>query len=94
MSDTPKTKKALIVSDFNDAGTGASYVAGNTHFIETGAHANYEAAGLVSAPPPEKTKSVARPKRPAKAKTAAKPSAKPVDDAKAPEPAAAAQPDA
>ena len=43
-------KRALILSDFTDAGTGESFTAGNTPMIESGAHANYKAAGLVGTP--------------------------------------------
>jgi hypothetical protein len=47
MTDTPKTQKAVIVSDFKDAGTGESFVEGDTHTFDAGAFTNYEHAGLV-----------------------------------------------
>lgn len=45
----PETKKAFIIRDFNDAGTGASFNAGEVRDIEQGAFDNYRAAGLVRA---------------------------------------------
>ena len=62
-------KRALILSDFTDAGTGESFTAGDTPLIKRGAHANYEAAGLVGTPaaahpaPRATTKPKARAKR-------------------------------
>jgi hypothetical protein len=50
MSDTPKTHKAVIVRDFNDATTGESFTADDTVTIEHGAFLNYEHAGLVRKP--------------------------------------------
>ena len=47
-------RKALIVASFRDAGTGESFTADDTPMIDAGAFANYEAAGLVRAPDPER----------------------------------------
>lgn len=46
----PQRKRALVLRSFNDAGTGESFEAEKTVMIDAGAFANYEAAGLVSAP--------------------------------------------
>ena len=62
-------KRALILSNFTDAGTGESFAADDTPLIERGAHANYEAAGLVGAPPAAAPRGAA--KRKAKRKPAA-----------------------
>jgi len=58
---------------FRDAGTGETFEGGKDHPFDAGAYANYEAAGLVSAPT---VKRAARPKaapRRASRATAAKP---------------------
>ena len=46
---TIKTKKAVVLSDFNDAGTGKNFTKGDQPELEEGVFANYEAAGLVEA---------------------------------------------
>lgn len=53
MSDTPK-KRAFIVRSFNVEGTGERFQKGSTPLIDAGAYGNYEAAGLVTAPPATK----------------------------------------
>lgn len=60
-------KRALIVSAFNDTGTGEQFTAGATAMIEAGAFSNYEAAGLVRAEPSKRAD-----KTPAKAKGSAR----------------------
>lgn len=50
MSDKQQTKAGVPTRDFNDAGTGESFVAGKSHEFEVGAHANYLAAGLIEEP--------------------------------------------
>lgn len=87
MTDTPK-KRAFIRRNFTDEGTGASFTKGDTPLIDAGAYGNYEAAGLVTAPPVSNAasapKPAATPKRAAKPKatrgpTGAKAPAQPVD---------------
>ncbi|HEY0130114.1 MAG TPA: hypothetical protein VGB57_01830 [Allosphingosinicella sp.] len=68
---TETRKRAVIVSSFNDAGTGKNYVAGSTRMIAAGAFANYEAAGLVREPAPRQV----RPKASTRSKAKAKPPA-------------------
>lgn len=46
----PKTRKGIVVSDFNDAGTGARYKADEEVTLDAGTFANYEHAGLVRKP--------------------------------------------
>lgn len=48
-----KKKNAFIISDFNDAGTGANFTKGKIEQIEEGSFANYAAAGLVREPTTE-----------------------------------------
>lgn len=76
MSDTEKTVRATVKSDFNDAGTERKFAAGETHDLTAGEFENYRAAGLVEAigkadaadaPKPAKAK---RPRTPRAAKTA------------------------
>lgn len=103
MTESPK-KRALIVRNFKDEGTGQRFEKDATPLIDAGAFANYEAAGLVTTPPP--TKAAAAPKAPAapksakatkpraKAKAASKPKSKPTAPAApAAAPIAPAQPD-
>ncbi len=49
MSDTGKTVRATVKSDFNDAGTERKFAAGETHELTAGEFENYRAAGLVEA---------------------------------------------
>lgn len=73
MAETAR-KKAHILSSFNDIGTGQRFTAGDTPMIDAGAYANYEAAGLVGAPPPTRsapTKAKAKSRRKVAARTAA-----------------------
>lgn len=70
MTDSPK-KRALVVRDFDDEGTGERFTKNSTPLINAGAFANYEAAGLITAAP------TAKPKQPSKLKAAAKPKSKP-----------------
>lgn len=49
----PARKRAHIIRSFSDIGTGQRYAAGETPLIEAGAHANYEAAGLIRSPSDE-----------------------------------------
>jgi hypothetical protein len=65
-------KRAHIVSSFKDSGTGENFTAGTTPLIDAGAYANYEAAGLVKAPPPAKTGEKPKQKPKGKPKPAAK----------------------
>ena len=79
MSDTEKTVRATVKSDFNDAGTERKFAAGETHDLTAGEFENYRAARLVEAtgkadatdaadtPKPAKAK---RPRTPRAAKTA------------------------
>jgi hypothetical protein len=68
MSDV-KNKRAHIVADFNDIGTGEAFKAGDTPLIEAGAYANFEAAGLVRAPDaPKPTPSATAKRKPAASK--------------------------
>lgn len=83
MPDTSK-KRALILSSFTDNGTGESFTAGDTPLIDSGAYGNYEAGGLVGAPPVA-TKPAAKPKP----KPAAKPVRKVKPKAAAPAPSPA-----
>lgn len=53
---TTKTKKALILRDFKDAGTGRSFKKGAEAELPEGVFDNYAAAGLVEAAPTEKAK--------------------------------------
>ena len=48
MSDTPRRKRAHVISDFNDVGTGERHAAKSTPMLEEGVFENYRAAGLVS----------------------------------------------
>ena len=50
MADTPKTRKAFVVSDFNDAGTEREFKKNATIDVTEGEFANYAAAGLVREP--------------------------------------------
>lgn len=60
MTDTKsKTKKAFVIHDFTDSGTGESFEAGSTPMIEVGAFANYEAGGLIRTPTADEAKSKA-----------------------------------
>jgi hypothetical protein len=79
MTDT--RKRAEIVSDFTDHGTGESFTAGDTPLIETGAFENYEAAGLVRTPSPAPPKP---PRKPKAEKPARKPAARKAGAAPAP----------
>jgi hypothetical protein len=47
---TTKTKKAFIISTFNDTGTEQHFTAGSVVDLPEGVFGNYEAAGLVRAP--------------------------------------------
>lgn len=77
MSDTEKTVRATVKSDFNDAGTERKFAAGDTPDLTVGEYENYRAAGLVEAiadkakpsdaPKPAKAR---RPRAPRAAKTA------------------------
>lgn len=68
MSDHPK-KKAHILRSFTDIGTGESFEAGDTPMLSAGAHANYEAAGLIGAPPAgAKAKPARKSTKPAKSR--------------------------
>lgn len=97
MTDTPK-KRAFIVRNFTDEGTRESFTKGDTPLIDAGVYDNYEAAGLVSAPPVIKAKRAPKPaaqpkdkpkakpkaaRVPAAAKVPAQPAAAPVADAAA-----------
>ena len=80
MSDQPTRRRALIVSDFTDAGTGESFTAGAEPMIEAGAFANYEAAGLVTTPTP---RAAAKPaSTPRRKRAGAKPATTPLADMK------------
>lgn len=57
MTDTPKTTRARILRDFNDAGTGQNFTADTVVPIEDGAFANYRHAGLVEAAAADDAKS-------------------------------------
>lgn len=46
---TTKTKKAHVLRDFTDAGSGKNFKQGDKPELEEGVFANYEAAGLVEA---------------------------------------------
>ena len=86
MSDQPARRRARIVSDFTDAGTGERFTAGAERMIEGGAFANYEAAGLVTTPAPRaapKPATKARKRKTAPASAAA-PAPSPVPDAAPP----------
>ncbi|WP_419827660.1 hypothetical protein [Sphingomonas sp.] len=50
MADTQKTRKAFVISGFNDAGTGREFKKGATVDVTEGEFANYAAAGLVREP--------------------------------------------
>jgi hypothetical protein len=53
-------KRGYILRDFNDASTGESFTAGaEPVLIDAGQFANFEAAGLVSAVPPEGANEIA-----------------------------------
>jgi hypothetical protein len=77
MSDTEKTVRATVKSDFNDAGSDRKFATGETHDLTAGEYENYLAADLVEAatdkaepsttPKPTKAK---RPRAPRAAKTA------------------------
>ena len=70
----PETKKkALVVRDFTDAGSGESFAKGDTPLIGVGAFANYEAAGLIEVAARASTKPTVR----SPAKKRARPAAKP-----------------
>jgi hypothetical protein len=61
--NAPAKRKAHVIRSFTDAGTGESFTTDDTPLITTGAFANYEAAGLVRAPDPErKPRAAAKPK--------------------------------
>lgn len=60
MTETAKIK-AKVLREFNDAGTGERFAAGDSPEIDAGAFANYRAAGLVEKDAPE-----AKPKAEAK----------------------------
>ncbi len=73
MSDTEKTVRATVNSDFNDAGTERKFAAGETHDLTAGEFENYRAAGLVEAVGGEmgaKPAKAKRPRTPRAAKTA------------------------
>jgi hypothetical protein len=53
---TNRTKNALVVRDFKDAGTEENFTAGATVQISEGAFINYKAAGLVTDPPSSEAK--------------------------------------
>lgn len=55
MTDSSK-KRALIVRAFRDAGTGKDYRKGDKPLLDSGAFANYAAAGLVTEAPSPKPK--------------------------------------
>lgn len=74
MTDTPR-KRALVVRSFDDEGTGASFKKDDTPLLDAGVYANYEAAGLVTAPPVTKTTSAPKPGAKPKGKPKAKPKA-------------------
>lgn len=96
MTDSPK-KRALIVRNFKNEGTGERFVKDATPLLDAGTFANYEAAGLVTTPPPVKAASkaqavkTAKPRAKAKA-AASKPKSKPTA-APAPAPIVPVQPD-
>lgn len=48
----PKMHRGTIVRNFKDAGTGVSYVGGESKTIPIGAFRNYLHAGLVELPAP------------------------------------------
>lgn len=70
-------KTGHVPSTFTDAGTGETFEGGKDHLIETGAYANYEAAGLVHAPAPKAQAAPARAARKSRSKAASKPVAAP-----------------
>lgn len=73
----PDKKKALVLRNFNDAGTGDRFTKGDTPLIDAGAFANYVAAGLIEPaqrPAPAPTR---RPASRAAKKSSAKPSPAP-----------------
>jgi len=86
MSDKPK-KRAHILRSFRDDGTGERFTAGTTPLVDAGAYANYEAAGLVGAPPPAAAaKAKSKPKAKSKAaKSAPKAPAVPATSIPSPE---------
>jgi hypothetical protein len=53
---TDKTKSAVIVKDFRDAGTEERFTKGATVKLSEGAFHNYQTAGLVRAPTAEDAK--------------------------------------
>ena len=93
MTDSPK-KRALIVRNFKNEGTGESFAKDTTPLIDAGAFANYEAAGLVTTPPTAKAATATKGAKPTKARTKAKVASKPKSKpTPAPAPVAPAQPD-
>jgi hypothetical protein len=91
MSDQPKRRKALIVADFTDAGTGERFTAGAEPMLDAGAFANYEAAGLVTAPVPAAPRATPKPRtrrKPAPKAPAPAPAPLPVPATEASDPAA------
>ncbi len=64
MSDTEKTVRATVKSDFNDAGTARKFAAGETHDLTAGEFENYRAAGLVELVGGETGTKPAKAKRP------------------------------
>ena len=56
MADTPKTHRGVVLRTFSDNGTGETFEEGATISFDVGAFANYEHAGLVSAPSAAETK--------------------------------------
>lgn len=72
MTDTPK-RRAFIVRNFTDEGTGESFTKGATPLLDAGVYGNYEAAGLVTAPPVTKASRAPKPAAQPKDKPKAKP---------------------
>ena len=68
-------RRAYILRGFNDAGTGETFTAGKEPvLLDAGVFVNFEAAGLVSAEPPEGARKASTPRRATpKLKTAAAP---------------------
>src|ERR1700754_5282728 len=56
MSDNAQMKRAFIITNFSNVGTGENFIAGATPMIEEGAYGNYAAAGLVREPTDEEVK--------------------------------------
>jgi hypothetical protein len=86
MSDTQKTVRGTVTRDFKDAGTERQFTEGSTETFTAGEFLNFEAAGLVRKPTPEKAKpkaAIARKRKPAttKAPSTAAPVAPIVDPA-------------